>query len=90
MRDLPCFLTCGSRVCGSAERLSPTSRPLLSSPRSEETPIVYNVGPLQTLSEEEWVRAIARAHGWTGDIVVAPERSECPKCCARRSQSIKM
>ncbi len=35
-------------------------------------PVVYNVGPLQTLSEEEWVRAIARAHGWAGRIVVAP------------------
>lgn len=33
---------------------------------------VYNVGPSQTHSEEEWVRAIARVHGWSGHVVVAP------------------
>lgn len=35
-------------------------------------PVVYNVGPRETLSEEEWVRAIARLHGWSGRIIVAP------------------
>ncbi len=30
---------------------------------------VYNVADIPVLSEAEWVRAIGRAAGWTGDVV---------------------
>jgi len=33
---------------------------------------VYNVGERETLSEAEWVRAIGRAAGWEGEVVVVP------------------
>ena len=33
---------------------------------------VYNVAPETTLTEEEWVRAIAAAAGWRGEIVRVP------------------
>ena len=33
---------------------------------------VYNVAPKATLSEEQWVRAIAAAAGWDGQIVRVP------------------
>jgi nucleoside-diphosphate-sugar epimerase len=33
----------------------------------------YNVGPEHTLTEREWVAAIAQAHGWRGALVAAPE-----------------
>jgi nucleoside-diphosphate-sugar epimerase len=33
---------------------------------------IYNVAPQKTLTEQEWVQAIAEAAGWRGEIVVAP------------------
>jgi nucleoside-diphosphate-sugar epimerase len=33
---------------------------------------IYNVNYEQVFTEPEWVRAIARAHGWDGDVVCAP------------------
>jgi nucleoside-diphosphate-sugar epimerase len=33
---------------------------------------VYNVAPERTLTEQEWVEAIADAMGWRGEIVVKP------------------
>jgi len=33
---------------------------------------VYNVGEESALSEADWVRAIAQAAGWSGEIVVVP------------------
>jgi len=33
---------------------------------------VYNVGEEQALTEAEWVRAIGRAAGWEGEVVVVP------------------
>lgn len=39
---------------------------------------VYNVGDTPPLSELEWVRAIGRAAGWTGDVVVVP-RDHLPR-----------
>jgi nucleoside-diphosphate-sugar epimerase len=33
---------------------------------------VYNVGEPHALSEADWVRAIARAAGWDGEVVTAP------------------
>ena len=33
---------------------------------------IYNVAEPQPLTEEDWVRAIGRAYGWTGDIVTLP------------------
>jgi nucleoside-diphosphate-sugar epimerase len=33
----------------------------------------YNVGEVDALSEAEWVREIAAALGWDGDVVVDPE-----------------
>lgn len=35
----------------------------------------YNVGPGRTLTEREWVLAIAEAHGWDGKVVTAPPAS---------------
>ena len=32
----------------------------------------YNVGPARTLTEREWVLAIADARGWNGELVAAP------------------
>lgn len=32
----------------------------------------YNVGEADPLPEEEWVRAIGRAAGWSGEVVVMP------------------
>ena len=34
---------------------------------------IYNVGEDQALSEAEWVRAIGRAAGWSGEVVTVPE-----------------
>ncbi|HEX2035214.1 MAG TPA: NAD-dependent epimerase/dehydratase family protein [Chloroflexota bacterium] len=34
---------------------------------------VYNVGEAEALTEAEWVRAIGRAAGWEGEVVVVPE-----------------
>jgi nucleoside-diphosphate-sugar epimerase len=36
---------------------------------------IYNVGEEQALTEAEWVHAIGRAAGWTGEVVVVPR--EC-------------
>jgi nucleoside-diphosphate-sugar epimerase len=33
---------------------------------------IYNVGERETLSEADWVRAIGRAAGWEGEVVVVP------------------
>ena len=33
---------------------------------------VYNVGEAQALTETDWVRAIGRAAGWGGEVVVVP------------------
>ena len=33
---------------------------------------IYNVGEAQALPEVEWVRAIARAAGWAGEVQVLP------------------
>ena len=33
---------------------------------------VYNVADPQPFTEDEWVRRIARVHGWHGDVVAAP------------------
>jgi len=33
---------------------------------------IYNVGELQTLTQEEWVRQIGLAAGWLGRIIVVP------------------
>lgn len=33
---------------------------------------VYNVGDAQALTEADWVRAIGRAAGWGGEVVVVP------------------
>ena len=35
----------------------------------------YNVGEQETLTEAEWVRAIGRAAGWDGEILVVPGTS---------------
>jgi nucleoside-diphosphate-sugar epimerase len=32
----------------------------------------YNVAPAETLTESEWVAAIAEAHGWDGQVIAAP------------------
>lgn len=34
---------------------------------------IYNVGEASALSTAEWVRAIGRAMGWPGDVVIAPD-----------------
>jgi nucleoside-diphosphate-sugar epimerase len=39
---------------------------------------VYNVAYEQVLTEAEWVRAIGRVHGWTGEVVCVPP-SELPE-----------
>ena len=36
---------------------------------------IYNVGEQETLTEAEWVRAIGRAAGWDGEILVVPRAS---------------
>ena len=36
---------------------------------------VYNVGESEALSTAEWVRAIAQAAGWQGEVVVMPEEA---------------
>jgi len=36
---------------------------------------VYNVGEPEALSTEEWVRAIAQAAGWEGEVVVMPDET---------------
>jgi nucleoside-diphosphate-sugar epimerase len=36
---------------------------------------VYNVGERETLTEVEWVRAIGRAAGWEGEVIVVPGAS---------------
>jgi len=32
----------------------------------------YNVGPSRTLTEREWISAVARAHGWNGEVIATP------------------
>jgi nucleoside-diphosphate-sugar epimerase len=39
---------------------------------------IYNVGEGQALTEAEWVHAIGRAAGWTGEVVVVP-RERLPR-----------
>lgn len=34
---------------------------------------VYNVGPLETLTEQAWVEAIGAAVGWTSEVVTVPD-----------------
>jgi nucleoside-diphosphate-sugar epimerase len=36
---------------------------------------VYNVAPERTLTEREWVEAIAEAAGWRGEIALVPEET---------------
>ena len=36
---------------------------------------IYNVGEEETLTESEWVRSIARAAGWSGEVVVLPKEA---------------
>ena len=36
---------------------------------------IYNVGETDALTESEWVRALGRAAGWDGQIVIVPEDS---------------
>jgi nucleoside-diphosphate-sugar epimerase len=43
---------------------------VVSDPRSAGR--VYNVAPKSTLTEEQWVRAIADVVGWRGEIVRVP------------------
>jgi len=34
---------------------------------------VYNIGEVEALSYADWLRAIGRAAGWTGEVVVVPD-----------------
>jgi nucleoside-diphosphate-sugar epimerase len=38
---------------------------------------IYNISELDTLTEADWVRAIAQAAGWRGQVIVVP-RAEMP------------
>jgi nucleoside-diphosphate-sugar epimerase len=45
---------------------------------------IYNVGEAEALSEADWVRAIGRAAGWAGSVVLLPEGwslGRRPKLC---------
>jgi nucleoside-diphosphate-sugar epimerase len=44
---------------------------------------VYNVAPEQTLTEEEWVRAIAEITGWRGEVLAVPTE-ELPEAMRAR------
>ncbi len=43
---------------------------------------IYNVAPLRTLTEAEWVESVGRAVGWQGEIVPVP-RERLPKHLVR-------
>lgn len=37
--------------------------------------LTYNVAPIETLTEHEWIEAIAEAYGWEGKVVAAPPQA---------------
>jgi nucleoside-diphosphate-sugar epimerase len=52
------------------ENVAAAIEAVVSDPRSAGR--VYNVAPEATLTEEQWLRAVADAAGWAGDVVRAP------------------
>ncbi len=45
---------------------------------------IYNVSEAESLTMADWVREIARARGWTGRIVIAPQPCPPPNLMAQR------